>query len=194
MVIYPIRNNIDSEGRQLINWVAAIEAPAPADRDWNCQGKIEDFIGVFENWHFHWLDVPAVIRAADFVLECPMVDQDPLPRWTHGLVTLLGDAAHPMAPRGSSGGGQAIIDARVLADCLRSYASPAAALQEYERKRRDATSRLVLTNRSNPPDAILREIYDRTGDKPFERIEDVISHKELAAISERYKQIAEQLA
>ena len=42
-------------------------------------------------------------------------------------------------------------------------------------------------NRSNPPDAILREVYERTGDKPFDRIEDVISHEELAAISERYR-------
>jgi len=46
--------------------------------------------------------VPAFIRAADSVLEFRWFDQDPLPRWSFGRVTLLGDAAHPMVPRGSS--------------------------------------------------------------------------------------------
>jgi len=49
------------------------------------------------------------------VLEFPMVGQDPLPRWSFGRVTLLGDAAHPMVPRGSNGAGQAILAARALA-------------------------------------------------------------------------------
>ena len=53
----------------------------------------------------------------------PMVDRDPLPRWSHGPVSLLGDAAHPMYPIGSNGASQAILDARVLAGCLRHYAT-----------------------------------------------------------------------
>jgi len=190
MVIYPIRERIDAEGRQLVNWVAEIETPRHQQRDWNRRGSLDDFLGAFEEWHFDWLDVPAFIRAADAVLEFPMVDQDPLPFWTQGRVTLLGDAAHPMVPRGSNGAGQAILDARALADALVTHRDPAEALQAYEAKRREATANVVRMNRQNPPDAILREVFVRSGDRPFERIEDVIPIEELKAISERYKRVA----
>jgi len=189
MVIYPIRAAGD-DGLQLINWVAEIETPNYRKRDWNRAGSLDDFIGPFSNWHFDWLDVPAFIRAADSVLEFPMVDQDPLPRWTFNRVTLLGDAAHPMVPRGSNGAGQAILDARALTAALVEHADPAAALSAYERQRLEATTRIVLTNRTNPPDAILREVFERTHDKPFEAIDDVISREELVALSEGYKRIA----
>ena len=119
-----------------------------------------------------------------------MVDQDPLPRWSFGRVTLLGDAAHPMVPRGSNGAGQAILDARALVSAQLERGNPVAALAAYESQRLEATTRIVLTNRTNPPDAILREVFVRTGDKPFGRIDDVISREELAALSEGYKQIA----
>ena len=189
MVIYPIRD-ADTDGLQLINWVAEIETPNYRKRDWNRAGSIEDFIGAFADWHFDWLDVPAFIRAADLVLEFPMVDQDPLPRWSFGRVTLLGDAAHPMVPRGSNGAGQAILDVRALTTALREHADPVAALAAYEAQRLEATTRVVLTNRTNPPDAILREVYERTRDRPFAAIGDVISHEELVALSEGYKRIA----
>jgi 5-methylphenazine-1-carboxylate 1-monooxygenase len=189
MVIYPIRH-ASEDGLQLINWVAEIETPVYRKRDWNRPGSIDDFIGAFADWHFDWLDVPAFIRAADSVLEFPMVDQDPLPRWTFGRITLLGDAAHPMVPRGSNGAGQAILDARVLTSALLDNDSPAAALASYEKQRLEATTRIVLTNRTNPPDAILREVFQRTQDKPFGQIDDVISRDELVALSEGYKRIA----
>jgi 2-polyprenyl-6-methoxyphenol hydroxylase-like FAD-dependent oxidoreductase len=189
MVIYPIRDNVDAEGRQLVNWVAELETPRHESRDWNRRGRLEDFIHAFADWHFDWLDVPALIRAAETVLEFPMVDQDPLPRWSFGRVTLLGDAAHPMLPRGSNGAGQAIIDARALTECLIAGAAPAAALKAYEQQRLEATGRIVRTNRQNPPDAILREVYLRTGDKPFKDIDAVIPRTELAALSESYKRV-----
>lgn len=190
MVIYPIRNDVDGEGRQLVNWVAEIETPRHLDRDWNRAGRLEDFLPAFADWHFDWLDVPAMIRSAEQVLEFPMVDQDPLPAWSFGRITLLGDAAHPMVPRGSNGAGQAILDARALADVLAAIADPVAALAEYERLRLEPTTNVVLTNRANPPDAILREVWRRTGDKPFARIEDVIAAEELRALSEGYKAVA----
>src|SRR5258708_394242 len=189
MVIYPIRA-ADADGLQLVNWVAEIETPTYRKRDWNRSGSLDDFIGAFADWHFEWLDVPALIRAADHVLEFPMVDQDPLPRWSFGRVTLLGDAAHPMVPRGSNGAGQAILDARVLTTALRGHADPVVALAAYENQRLEATTRIVLTNRTNPPDAILREVFERTGDRPFKTIEDVISRHELVGLSEGYKRIA----
>jgi 2-polyprenyl-6-methoxyphenol hydroxylase-like FAD-dependent oxidoreductase len=189
MVIYPIRAAGD-DGLQLLNWVAEIETPNYRKRDWNRAGSLDDFIGPFSDWHFDWCDVPAFIRAADSVLEFPMVDQDPLPRWSFGRVTLLGDAAHPMVPRGSNGAGQAILDARVLTAMLLEHDDPAAALSAYEKQRLEATTRIVLTNRTNPPDAILREVFERTHDKPFGAIDDVISRDELVALSEGYKRIA----
>src|SRR5262249_54772754 len=152
MVIYPIRA-VDSDGLQLINWVAEIETPNYRRGDWNRAGALDDFIGAFGDWHFDWLDVPAFIRAADSVLEFPMVDQDPLPRWSFGRVTLLGDAAHPMVPRGSNGAGQAILDAGTLTAALLAHDDAVAALASYEQQRLEATARIVLTNRSNPPDA-----------------------------------------
>ena len=191
VLIYPIRNNIDSEGRQLINWVVDIETSKyKQQRDWNLPGRLDDFIGAIADWHFDWLDVPALVRAADIILEYPMVDQDPLPRWSFGRVTLLGDAAHPMLPRGANGGAQAILDCKAFAECIRSVHDPVAALKAYEDRRRPPTTNVVLTNRKNPPDAILREIYLRTGDKPFARIDDVITREELVALSERYQRIA----
>ena len=190
MVIYPIRNDIDDEGRQLVNWVAEIETPRHETRDWNRPGALADFVGAFKDWRFDWLDVPAMIGAAEVILEFPMVDQDPLPRWSFGRVSLLGDAAHPMVPRGSNGAGQAIVDARALADCLCATEDPVAALRAYEEIRREATANVVRTNRTNPPDAILREVCLRTGDRPFDDIDAVISRDELAAISDSYKRVA----
>jgi 5-methylphenazine-1-carboxylate 1-monooxygenase len=190
MVIYPIRDRVDAKGRQLINWVAELATPKHERRDWSRPGRLSDFITAYKEWRFDWLDVPALIRATDSILEFSMIDQDPLPWWTRGRVTLLGDAAHPMVPRGSNGAGQAILDARALADALATHADPVEALQAYEAARLDATSAVVIANRANPPDAILREVFLRTGDRPFTRIDDVISQDELAALSDDYKRIA----
>jgi 2-polyprenyl-6-methoxyphenol hydroxylase-like FAD-dependent oxidoreductase len=190
LVVYPIRDNVDAAGRQVINWVAEIETPGHQRRDWNRSGSIADFIGAFEDWTFDWLDVPALIGSTATVLEFPMVDQDPLDFWGTGKVTLLGDAAHPMVPRGSNGAGQAILDAQVLARELSRESDTAAALRAYEAIRLPATAAIVIANRTNPPDAILREVYTRTGDKPFRNIDDVISPSELRGITERYRQVS----
>jgi len=190
MVIYPIRHALDEQGRQLVNWVAEIQSPRNVRQDWNLRGRLEDFYPTFEKWAFDWLDCAALIRDADQILEYPMVDRDPLPTWTRGRITLLGDAAHPMYPRGSNGAGQAILDARTLAGCLRRFSDAGTALREYERARLKAVNNLVLMNRANPPDAILREVWKRSGDKPFARVEDLISNAELVAMSEAYKRVA----
>ncbi len=190
VLIYPIRNDIDAEGRQLVNWVVDIETPTYKKRDWNRQGRLEDFIDVLADWRFDWLDVAEFIRSSDMVLEYPMVDQDPLARWSFGRLTLLGDAAHPMYPRGANGAAQAILDCRALTDALKTNPDPVAALKAYEAKRLPATSEVVLANRKAPPDAILHEVYRRTGDKPFKNIDEVISREELVALSESYKRVA----
>jgi 2-polyprenyl-6-methoxyphenol hydroxylase-like FAD-dependent oxidoreductase len=190
LVMYPIRDAIDADGRQLMNWLAEIETPQRSPRDWTRTGELDDFLAPYADWHWDWLDVPELFRRADLILEYPMVDQDPLHRWSFGRITLLGDAAHPMVPRGSNGAGQAILDARCLADELAANGDPVAALERYDRRRVPLTANVVLTNRTNPPDAILRLIYERTGDRPFRAIDDVASQAELARITERYRQVA----
>ena len=190
LVMYPIRDAIDADGRQLMNWLAEIATPQRSPRDWTRTGYLEDFIAPYADWHWDWLDVPALFREAELILEYPMVDQDPLDRWTFGRITLLGDAAHPMVPRGSNGAGQAILDARALADELNANDDPETALERYDRIRVPLTANVVLTNRINPPDAILRLVYERTGDRPFAAIGDVATHAELTAITDRYKQVA----
>jgi 2-polyprenyl-6-methoxyphenol hydroxylase-like FAD-dependent oxidoreductase len=191
VLIYPIRDNIDGQGTQLINWVVDVAAPVQIDRrDWNQRGRIEDFLPYMADWHFDWLDVVDLCERADFVLEYPMVDQDPLPAWTFGRLTLLGDAAHPMYPRGANGSAQSILDCIEIVKALRAHGLTVEALQAYEAVRRPATAKVVLTNRTAPPDAILREVSARTNDERFERIEDVISHAELVALSESYQKVA----
>jgi 2-polyprenyl-6-methoxyphenol hydroxylase-like FAD-dependent oxidoreductase len=190
MVIYPIVDNIDGQGRQLINWMAEIEGSSQLMNDWNQGGKAEDFIAIFKDWTFDWLDVPALIRNADQILEYPMVDKDPVPQWTFGRITLMGDAAHPMYPRGSNGSAQALIDARTLAAELARGGDPVAALSAYEAQRREATAKVVLTNRSQPPDVINIRVEELSGDRPYRHIDDIISQDELRALSDNYKKIA----
>jgi 2-polyprenyl-6-methoxyphenol hydroxylase-like FAD-dependent oxidoreductase len=119
-----------------------------------------------------------------------MVDRDPVEQWTFGRVSLLGDAAHPMYPRGSNGAAQAIIDARVLTRCLQTITDAPAALKAYEQDRLGPTAKIVLTNRSRPPDYLISAVDERSGGKPFRHIDDVISQEELRELSEGYKQVA----
>ncbi len=190
MVIYPIVDDVDGEGRQLVNWTAEMRMPGEPMNDWNKPGRIGDFMPIYEDWRFDWLDVPELIAGADSILEYPMVDKDPVERWTFGRVTFMGDAAHPMYPRGSQGAAQAVIDARTLADELRANPDPAAALEAYEKARLPATARIVRTNREHPPDYIIMKVDELTGGRPFAHIDDVISQEELRALSDNYKKIA----
>jgi 2-polyprenyl-6-methoxyphenol hydroxylase-like FAD-dependent oxidoreductase len=190
IVIYPIVDDIDGSGRQLVNWMAERRMPGAPMNDWNKPGRIEDFLPFYQDWRFDWLDVPDLIRGADAVLEYPMVDKDPVARWSFGRVTLMGDAAHPMYPRGSNGAAQALIDARTLADILARGGDAEAALREYESARLEPTARIVHTNREHPPDYLIMKVDELTGGKPFRHIDDVISQDELRELSERYKRIA----
>jgi len=190
MVIYPIVDNIDGQGMQLINWMAEIEGSGDEMNDWNRSGKVDDFIHLFQDWKFDWLDVPDLIRNAEQILQYPMVDKDPVPQWTFGRVTLMGDAAHPMYPRGSNGSAQALIDARTLAGLVAQGTDTLTALALYEQLRRGATAKIVETNRSVPPDFINIKVDALSGDRPFRHIDDLISQAELREISDNYKKIA----
>ncbi|MBS3998077.1 MAG: flavin-dependent oxidoreductase [Hydrogenophaga sp.] len=190
MVIYPIVDNVDGQGNQLINWVAETRRPDAKMNDWNRPGNLDDFLPTFADWRYDWLDVPELIRGAQHIFEYPMVDKDALPSWTHGRVTLMGDAAHPMYPRGSNGSAQALLDARTLADLLAQTPDELQALQRYEAIRLPVTAQVVQTNRTQPPDAIIMKADELSGGRPFNHIDDLISQEQLRAISDRYKQIA----
>ena len=131
-----------------------------------------------------------MIRTADQILEYPMVDKDPVKAWTFGRVTLAGDAAHPMYPRGSNGAAQASIDTRTLAGLIAEHKDPVVALKRYEAARLDAAYKVVLANRSTPPDFINIRVEELVGDKPFDDLGHYITQDELRALSESYKKIA----
>jgi 2-polyprenyl-6-methoxyphenol hydroxylase-like FAD-dependent oxidoreductase len=110
-----------------------------------------------------------------------MVDRDPLPRWSFGRVTLVGDAAHPMYPMGMNGGSQSIVDARVLAWALSQHDDPVRALEQYENLRREPLNQLVLANRELGPEKIIALAEEIGGPVPAEQA---------TAVSQGYKQLA----
>jgi 2-polyprenyl-6-methoxyphenol hydroxylase-like FAD-dependent oxidoreductase len=190
MVIYPIIDNVDGKGNQLINWVAELQKPNAAMNDWNRPGDPAVCAEIFKDWTFDFLNVPELILKADKVFEYPMVDKNALPFWTQGRVTLMGDAAHPMYPRGSNGSAQALIDARTLADQLAQHTDPQEALKAYEVLRLAPTAKVVETNRNVPPDFIIMKAQELSGGKPFRHIDDLITQDELRQISDHYKTVA----
>jgi 2-polyprenyl-6-methoxyphenol hydroxylase-like FAD-dependent oxidoreductase len=188
IVIYPIVDYGD--GTQLINWTTEIKTDTTEQNDWNKPGDLDDFHPIFAGWNFEWLNVSRLIRDAEVVFEYPMVDKDPVARWSFGRVTLLGDAAHPMYPRGSNGSAQAVIDARTLADILAKNDGPVGALKAYETARLEATARVVRTNREHPPDFINIKVEELVGDRPFDELDRYITQAELKELSDRYKRVA----
>jgi 2-polyprenyl-6-methoxyphenol hydroxylase-like FAD-dependent oxidoreductase len=191
-VTYPISKPDPVTGEALINWIGELKYEPGAGwnrEDWNRKGNFADFLPAFEDWRFDWLDCPALMLAGGECYEYPMVDRDPLDRWTHGRVTLMGDAAHPMYPIGSNGASQAIIDARVLTRALLDHGIGQTALEAYEAERRPATSRIVTANRGNGPDQVMQVVEERCGGE-FGDIEEVLSRTELEETAAGYKKIA----
>ncbi|HEX5380404.1 MAG TPA: flavin-dependent oxidoreductase [Phenylobacterium sp.] len=191
-VAYPIDPAAAARGRSLINWIAELRFPDTVEwrrEDWNRPGVPADFLPRFETWDFGWLDVPSVIRSANSVYEYPLVDRDPLERWTFGRTTLLGDAAHPMYPIGSNGASQAILDARTLAWELATRPTVDGALEAYEAARRPTTTRIVLANRGNGPEQVMQLAEVRAPDG-FSNVHEVITPEELEATAGEYKTLA----
>ncbi|MCC6539873.1 MAG: flavin-dependent oxidoreductase [Bryobacterales bacterium] len=184
-VAYPI-------GPATINWVAELHVGgdrAPLPRDWNRRAEKASFLPAFQDWRFPWLDVPELVAQAAEVFEFPMVDRDPVPRWSFGCVTLLGDAAHPMYPVGSNGASQAILDAAALAQALTEHGVTEAALTAYEQARLAPTAAIVESNRRQGPEVVMQMAEDRAP-AGFDDLERVIPRAELEQIAARYKQTA----
>jgi len=189
-VAYPICPDTAAQGSSLVNWIAELNVETMPDRaDWNKEIDKEKFAPAFKNWDFGWLNVPKIIEEAEAVYEFPMVDRDPLPQWTFGRITLLGDAAHPMYPIGSNGASQAILDADALGQVIAQQQDAETALKAYEALRREATANIVLTNRQNGPEVVMQIVEDRAPNG-FADLEDIISNTELEEIAASYKKIA----
>ena len=193
-VCYPISRSHSEKGEALINWICDLhmgdQAMLPRE-DWNRPGKLQDFLPRFENWRFGWLDVPAVIKAAHAIYEFPMVDRDPLPRWSHGRVTLIGDAAHPMYPIGSNGASQAILDAEAVTQELSAGNDPVAGLTRFQERRLPPTARIVESNRRKGIDVML-DIVEQRAPQGFSNLEEVLPAAELDGIVADYKKLVSQ--
>jgi 2-polyprenyl-6-methoxyphenol hydroxylase-like FAD-dependent oxidoreductase len=193
LVVYPIAEGTRPDKR-LTNWavvgrVADGSTPVPQKQDWSRPGRFEDLMPHVQRFRIPYMDARALIEATNEFWEYPMCDRDPLPRWSHGRVTLLGDAAHPMYPVGSNGASQAILDARCLADQLKDADHPVHALWSYEQTRLPMTAEIVRMNRRGGPEGVIDAVEARAPDG-FSNIDDVLSFEQRKAIVRGYASAA----
>ncbi len=193
MVIYPIAEGSRPDKR-LTNWavsgrVGNPSMPTPHKQDWSRPGRYEDLMPHVQRFRIPYLDARALIEATSEFWEYPMCDRDPLPRWSHGRVTLLGDAAHPMYPVGSNGASQAILDARFLADRLKDADNPVHALWLYEQTRLPMTADVVRMNRTGGPEGVIDAVEARAPEG-FSNIDDVLTFEQRKAIVRGYASAA----
>jgi 5-methylphenazine-1-carboxylate 1-monooxygenase len=195
LVLYPIPNPTGGPATTLLNWVVAAEVgdgarPPPRREDWDRRGRLDELLPHVEGvFRLPIVDPVEVVRATEAFYEYPMCDRDPLPRWSFGRVTLLGDAAHPMYPYGSNGASQAILDASSLAALLAAHEDVVAALRAYEGARLPATARIVRDNRAGGPERVI-DLVDQRAPDGFAELDEVASHAELEAIVGGYSRTA----
>ena len=186
LVIYPIGPG-ESPATRLTNW-AVIGVPQwRADRwlgDWSREGSWAELRAFVEPFRIGQLDVLAMTSRTPVCYEYPLCDRDPLPRWSHGRITLLGDAAHPMYPVGSNGATQAIIDARCLADRVAEL-GPDGGLAAYDQERRPATAAIVYSNRSGGPEGVI-DAVERLAPNGFDDINAVLPRAQRERIVRGY--------
>ena len=188
---YPISVDKNSGGI-LFNWICDLRTAEPGTvprEDWNRKVDTSVLLPRYARWRWPDVDVPEVVETAGHAFEFPMVDRDPLPRWTFGHITLAGDAAHPMYPIGSNGATQGIIDARCLAFHVATAPTLDEALARYEDERRETTSRIVLNNRQHGPDRVLEIAAQRAADATAD-LDREFPMSERAAIAKGYKALA----
>lgn len=185
MIVYPIAENVDGSGLDLINWVVETSGEETIE-DWNQVADPEEIIPAFDTLKLPFLDVQQLIRDAREVYLFPLIRHFPLDTWVDGRVVLLGDAAHAMYPRGGNGITQAMLDARVLAEMLAAHDDPAAAFAAYDAARREIVNRIADNMRGEGYEVIRRMVAERTDGQPFDDIETVLPLAEADAVFSRY--------
>lgn len=191
MIVYPIADDFEGTGLTLVNWVVEATREASAE-DWNQRGTVDEILPYYDDCKIPFLDVQEMLRNAREVYLFPLIDHDPLDRWTDGPVTLLGDAAHAMYPRGGNGACQALVDARVVAENLATIPDLATALKAYEDERREIVNKIVIANRGEGYEVIRRIVAERTNGERFEDIEQVLPLAEADQIFSRYHKLVGQ--
>lgn len=191
-VLYPIAPA--KNGMQLMNWVVNVRIKDPAvstppPDSWSRRATLGTVLPHALRFHVPGMDIGGLVRKSEAIFEYPMADRDPLPRWTFGRVTLLGDAAHPMYPVGSNGASQAILDARCLADALARAEHPRAALWSYEKERLPKTADVVRTNRVGGPERVI-DAVEKLAPAGFKAVDDVLSYDRRKAIVGGYATMA----
>jgi salicylate hydroxylase len=126
-------------GGSLLNFVAVVDQGAWTAESWTDQGDINAAQAEFAGWH---PQIQGILNAVDETFIWALFDRPPLPAWSRGRATLLGDACHPMVPFMAQGAAQAIEDGATLAACLTGAPDPVEALQTYEALRRPRTARV----------------------------------------------------
>jgi len=170
---------------EIVNWIAHYETDW-REESWSVESDWREAAAAFAGWH------PSLAQLFSRTERCykwALYDRDPLPRWTHGRVTLLGDAAHPMYPVGSNGASQAILDARCLADRLAGAEHPRQALAAYEAERLPMTAEIVRSNRKGGPEGVIDAVEALAPDG-FDDIEKVLPYAKREAIVRGYAQKA----
>jgi 6-hydroxynicotinate 3-monooxygenase len=144
IVIYYVRPD-----RSEVYFVTSQPEPGFTVESWSAKGDMDDLRAAFEGFH---PQVQHVLKACPDVHKWALVDRDPLPEWSRGHVTLLGDACHPMTPYMAQGAAMAIEDAAVLARILGPVTDRAGVPEVFRRfhaTRSPRTSRIQLTSRKN---------------------------------------------
>ncbi len=195
-IYYPISDDVAEPGKQLVNWTVTIKlaefgTDMQSSADWSRIGDRELLHKYLQEADFQLgeFDPKSIVDATDQIFEYPRCDRDPLPYWSQGRVTLLGDAAHAMYPVGSNGASQAILDARCLADCLSGSNPVPGAIAAYEDARRPPTTEIVHQNRRSGPEQVIDLVEERAPDG-FEHLSDVASDEELRSIIKGYSTMA----
>lgn len=116
------------------------------EESWTTEGSVDELRGFYTGFH---PDARALLQACDTVMKTALYERDPMPNWSKGRVTLLGDACHPMMPFMAQGAGMAIEDAVVLSRCLAQGGDVPAALARYEGLRMERASRIQIGSRGN---------------------------------------------
>ncbi len=190
-ILYPIAKRPD--GTVTINWLAYTKIPpgSPPPEAWDTAADQRACVDQYQGWTYPWLDVHGLFAATEpaRVLQLPNVDRDPIPRWSFGRVTLIGDAAHPMQPVGAQAGSQAVVDGRVLAASLMAVRDPQQALTRYQDARIAAMNDMIIRNRNLGLESILQTAEERAPGG-FKHIHDVLSQDELESTALNFKKAA----
>jgi 2-polyprenyl-6-methoxyphenol hydroxylase-like FAD-dependent oxidoreductase len=194
-VFYPIHGDPETPDRRLTNWAVMArvgqsgDAP-PRREDWNRPGSVEDAVAVAREWfQFDFVDARAIIEATPMIYEYPSCDRDPLPRWSFGRTTLLGDAAHPMYPMGSNGASQSIVDARAVARWLSAGLTVTEALTAYDAERRPLVNSIVVQNRVGGPEGVI-DLVEGRAPNGFDDLDAVATYTEREAVVRGYATLA----